>query len=96
MLHPANRRSMPMERAPKGSFTEMTFNEKLQLLKSKMLTFMRKRPRDMLVAAGYVPGIERLSIPALRLTEASLGVANMLNMRKDDVATALPSGLAAA
>jgi len=64
-----------------------------------MLTFMRKRPRDMLVATGYVPGIERLGIPALRLADASLGFANMLNMlnmRKDDVATALPSGLVAA
>jgi len=75
---------------------EMTLDEKLQLLKSTMPMFVRNRPPDMIIAAGYVPGIERLGIPALRMTDASLGVANILNARKDDVATALPSGLATA
>ena len=52
-------------------------------------------PDDAIPAAGYVSGIPRLSIPALRETDASLGVAWANGMRKDG-ATALPSGLAMA
>jgi beta-glucosidase len=52
-------------------------------------------PDDAIPAAGYVSGIPRLNIPALRETDASLGVAWANGMRKDG-ATALPSGLAMA
>ena len=44
-------------------------------------------------AAGYVPGIPRLGIPALSESDASLGVANGNHMRPGDTATALPSSL---
>jgi beta-glucosidase len=44
--------------------------------------------------AGYVPGIPRLGIPALRLTDASLGITNPGDARRGDTATALPAGLA--
>ena len=44
-------------------------------------------------AAGYVPGIPRLGIPALAESDASLGVANGNHMRPGDTATALPSSL---
>jgi len=44
-------------------------------------------------SAGYVPGIPRLGIPALRESDASLGVANGRHMRPGDTATALPSSL---
>jgi beta-glucosidase len=44
-------------------------------------------------AAGYVPGIARLGIPALTESDASLGVANGGNMRPGDTAVALPSSL---
>lgn len=44
---------------------------------------------------GYVKGVERLGVPALLESDASLGVANPLQLRKDQ-ATALPSGLALA
>lgn len=53
-------------------------------------------PIAMLPSAGYIPGIARLGIPALRETDASLGVANQIEQRKGDVATALPAGLATA
>ena len=53
-------------------------------------------PTDWVPSAGYVPGIPRLGIPALRESDASLGVANQVNERKDDTATAMPSGLAQA
>jgi beta-glucosidase len=52
-------------------------------------------PADAIPGAGYVPGIPRLDIPALRETDASLGVAYIMGIRKDG-ATALPSGLAMA
>ena len=52
-------------------------------------------PRDAIAGAGYVQGIERLGIPPLRETDASLGVAYVSGLRHDG-ATALPSGLAQA
>ena len=45
--------------------------------------------------AGYVRGIPRLGVPDLLETDASLGVANPLQLRRDR-ATALPAGLALA
>src|SRR5579859_291903 len=53
-------------------------------------------PDGVKPSAGYIPGVERLGIPALRETDASLGVANPLGLRTGDGATALPSGLAIA
>jgi beta-glucosidase len=52
-------------------------------------------PADALAGAGYVSGIARLGVPALRETDASLGVAYVGGLRHDG-ATALPSGLATA
>ncbi|MCH7627242.1 MULTISPECIES: beta-glucosidase family protein [Novosphingobium] len=52
-------------------------------------------PADAVPGAGYVPGIARLGVPALRETDASLGVSWVMGLRKDG-ATALPSGLAQA
>ena len=52
-------------------------------------------PEDAIPGAGYVPGIPRLGVPALRETDASLGVAWLGGARKDG-ATPLPSGLALA
>lgn len=52
-------------------------------------------PDDAVPGAGYIWGIPRLSIPALRETDASLGVAYAAGLRKDN-ATALPSGLSMA
>lgn len=47
-------------------------------------------PPDAIPGAGYVPGVPRLGIPALKETDASLGVSYVSGMRKDG-ATALPS-----
>ena len=52
-------------------------------------------PPDAVYGAGYVPGIPRLGIPALKESDASLGVAYVNGLRKDG-ATALPSGMAMA
>ena len=53
-------------------------------------------PIAMVPSAGHIPGIARLGIPSLRESDASLGVANQIEQRKGDVATALPAGLATA
>ena len=52
-------------------------------------------PADAVPGAGYIAGLPRLGVPALRETDASLGVAWANGIRKDG-ATALPSGLAQA
>jgi beta-glucosidase len=52
-------------------------------------------PADAVAGAGYIPGIARLGIPALKETDASLGVSYVMGIRKDG-ATALPSGVAQA
>jgi beta-glucosidase len=52
-------------------------------------------PPDAIPGAGYVPGVPRLNVPALKETDASLGVAWVGGIRHDG-ATALPSGLAQA
>mgnify|MGYP001069221433 FL=1 len=52
-------------------------------------------PADAIPGAGYIAGIERLGVPALKETDASLGVSYVMGIRHDG-ATALPSGLAMA
>ncbi len=47
------------------------------------------------MSAGYVPGIPRLGVPALLMSDAGLGVTNP-GYRPGDTATALPAGLALA
>jgi beta-glucosidase len=74
----------------------MTFEEKLAYIHGLFPNKIDPRPADMVPSAGYVPGVPRLGIPTLRESDASLGVANQMNLRTDDVATALPSGLATA
>ncbi|HSI03745.1 MAG TPA: glycosyl hydrolase, partial [Myxococcota bacterium] len=75
----------------------MTLEEKLALVHGYFATSDKGTvPKEALIGAGYIPGIPRLGIPALFETDASLGVANQLDARKGDVATALPAGLATA
>ena len=76
---------------------QMTLDEKIALVTGYFPAFSAKaRGMGAKPSAGFVPGIERLGIPAQRATDASLGVSNVKEMRKGDTATALPSSLAAA
>ncbi len=50
-------------------------------------------PDGVPMSAGYVPGVPRLGIPALLMSDASLGVTNP-GYRPGDTATALPATLA--
>src|SRR3954465_7454246 len=77
----------------------MTDEERFSLLVSVMGTndVVRERderiPEDVPMSAGYVPGVERLGVPPLLLSDASLGVTNP-GYRAGDTATALPAGIA--
>ena len=76
----------------------MTPEEKVRLLHGPMPAILQpaKRPKDMTVGAGFILGVDRLGVPQLVESDASLGVSNLMEMRKGDVATALPSGLSLA
>ena len=77
----------------------MTQDEKFQLVRTwfpPLATGKPGAPTDMIPSAGEMVGIPRLGIPTLRESDASLGVANQVEQRKGDVATALPSSLATA
>ncbi|MGN6122892.1 MAG: glycoside hydrolase family 3 protein, partial [Sphingomonas oligoaromativorans] len=77
----------------------MTEDEKLQLVRTWFPPFAQGKPgapTDMVPSAGEMVGVPRLGIPTLRESDASLGVANQVEQRKGDVATALPAGLATA
>jgi beta-glucosidase len=83
-----------------ATLAEMTLEEKIDLLHGPMaLSFGPtpvSLPDDALPGAGYIPGLPRLGIPALRETDAGIGVTNPGGMRPGDGSTSLPSGLAVA
>jgi beta-glucosidase len=80
---------------------QMTDDERFSLLVSVMgandLLPVRdaRIPPEVPASAGYVPGVPRLGVPALLMSDASLGVTNP-GYRPGDTATALPAGLALA
>jgi len=49
-------------------------------------------PEGTPMSAGYVPGVQRLGVPAQLMSDASLGVTNP-GYREGDSATALPAGI---
>ncbi|MCV7410048.1 glycosyl hydrolase [Mycobacterium florentinum] len=79
----------------------MTDDERFTLLVAVMgMSELWPLPDDRIppgtpMSAGYVQGIPRLGIPALRMSDAGLGVTNP-GYRPGDTATALPAGLALA
>ena len=77
---------------------ELTLDERIGLVHGPMAMPYKIKtiPKGAIGSAGYIAGIERLGIPALQESDASLGVTNPLGMRPGDGATALPSGLALA
>jgi beta-glucosidase len=86
------------ERRAAETLAKMTPEEKISLLHGPMpaLVAPAKRPKGITVGAGFINGVDRLGVPTLVESDASLGVSNLLEMRKGDVATALPSGLSLA
>jgi beta-glucosidase len=97
---PAPKAQDPDARAA-ATEAQMTDEERFSLLHGIMPVDFPGMPKVTVPAgvkpsAGYVPGVARLGVPTLRESDASLGVANLLQMRPGDVATALPSGLSLA
>src|SRR5215472_8652079 len=78
---------------------QMTDDERFSLLVSVMgvndvVTVRDERiPEGVPMSAGYVPGVARLGVPPLLMSDASLGVTNP-GYREGDTATALPAGIA--
>jgi beta-glucosidase len=95
-VEPWRDKSRPAAERAAALVKAMTLQEKLTYVHGLFPNKIDPRPADMVPSAGYVPGVPRLGIPTLRESDASLGVANQMNRRTDDVATALPSGLATA
>lgn len=93
---PWRNKSLPAAARAAALVKAMTLQEKLTYIHGLFPNKIDPRPADMVPSAGYVPGVPRLGIPTLRESDASLGVANQMNLRTDDVATALPAGLATA
>ncbi|UVO54922.1 glycoside hydrolase family 3 protein [Sphingomonas sp. SUN039] len=82
-----------------ATVAQMTADEKTVLTYGYMALPLgpgAKLPADSVLGAGYVAGIARLKIPALKETDASLGVSWVMGLRGDGGATALPSGVAMA
>lgn len=81
---------------------KMTDDERFGMLYSLMpINFSTKQldprvPKDAPRGAGYVRGVPRLGIPAVYMTDASLGVTSPPNYRPGDTPTAFPSGVALA
>jgi beta-glucosidase len=90
--------SDPDERA-RATERQMTDEERFSLLVSVMGTSPilpvrdERIPEGVPMSAGYVPGVPRLGVPALLMSDASLGVTNP-GYREGDTATALPAGIA--
>ncbi|MEZ0496124.1 glycoside hydrolase family 3 C-terminal domain-containing protein [Sphingomonas sp. IW22] len=75
----------------------MTLDEKIALLHGLFPPMADgKTPNELIPSAGHIDGVPRLGVPLVRESDASLGVANQVEQRKGDVATALPSSLATA
>ncbi len=75
----------------------MTQDEKLLLVHGLFPPMATgKSANELIPSAGHIDGIPRLGVPLVRESDASLGVANQVEQRKGDVATALPSSLATA
>jgi beta-glucosidase len=78
---------------------QLTDDERFGLIVSVMgqSDFMAERdpriPEGTAMSAGYTPGVPRLGVPALLMSDASLGVTNQ-GFREGDTATALPAALA--
>ena len=82
----------------RATLAQMSLDEKLSMVHGIMAIPLGPKvtiPSDAVPGAGYIPGVPRLGIPALKETDASLGVAYVMGLRHDG-ATALPSGLASA
>lgn len=88
-----------LEERVRATEGKMTDDERFSLLVSVMGQNPIVPERHPLIpdgtpmSAGYVPGVPRLGVPPLLMSDAGLGITNP-GYREGDTATALPAGLA--
>lgn len=92
----------PLGRPEKRAFAteaQLTDEERISLVRSRFARpdhrALAPLPADAILSASYTQGVARLGIPALKETDASMGVSWIFGLRKDG-ATALPSSLSLA
>lgn len=89
----------PADARARETEARMSDDERFALLVSVMGVSAWMPIRDARIpdgtpmSAGYVPGVPRLGVPALLMSDASLGVTNP-GYRPGDTATALPASIA--
>jgi beta-glucosidase len=73
----------------------MTLEEKVGLVSARMAISLPGMPASdgVIGSAASTPGIERLGLPRVQESDASLGVSNPFRIRPDDTSTALPASL---
>ena len=88
------------EKKAKETEAKMTDDERFSLITSLVgyvptlgIPKDDRIPDDILMSAGYTPGIPRLGIPNLQSTDASMGVTNPGYRPNDKGATAMPSAI---
>jgi beta-glucosidase len=87
-------KSLPPDRRADLVMEQMTLDEKLSLVHGGNAPAGQPGPQPRaLGGAGFVPGVPRLGIPDLQMTDGTSGVANTGRWAR--YATALPSALAA-
>lgn len=92
---PSPSKAGDVDRRAAATEAALVGDERVQLLNGMLAMPFNgtKVPEGVPLGAGYIAGIERLGVPSLTETDASLGVSYIGGMRRDG-ATALPSGLA--
>jgi beta-glucosidase len=97
-LHPWTDSTLPASQRAELVLAQMTLDEKLALLHGNGMARVPKwqMPLTSLTngGAGYVPGVPRLNIPAIVMSDAAYGVRD--SGANGRYSTALPSNLAAA
>jgi beta-glucosidase len=113
MQHPWSDARLSADERARQMVEAMTLDERISLLRTEpgfgLLSLgvplppsipeaMRRRtPEGALGSAGYVAAIPRVGMPALQMSDASLGVGNLGGfLRRGDEATSLPASLALA
>jgi beta-glucosidase len=91
-----NNRSLSPDERARLVVAEMTDDEKFSWLAGPIALPIPDHPplpAAALGSAAFFPAIERLGIPAVQQSDASLGVVNPFGIREGDESTALPSSL---
>lgn len=100
MVSPSKAQRIDASQKAKQTEARMTDHERFSLLTSLVgyvpslgIPKDDRIPDEILMSAGYTPGIPRLGIPNLQSTDASMGITNPGYRPNDPGATAMPSSI---